>query len=181
MNCSRTECKTFHTQQQPHASAQFEQSLQIATDLSADVTNSQCRMHATAQHVMHSSPTGPLYSNSVIKYSLVLRSAQAPLQTALLIQQTPDLLELSKLFTCCMGTFSKGIPRGRAELGHVQCPIPPVLHAMLPGKHCTGTGFRQAYSPVGLRQHAVCVQAMFLCTLVYITVGVCGYTAFKER
>lgn len=25
------------------------------------------------------------------------------------------------------------------------------------------------------------LQAMFLCTLVYITVGVCGYTAFKER
>ena len=22
---------------------------------------------------------------------------------------------------------------------------------------------------------------MFLCTLVYITVGVCGYTAFKDR
>lgn len=27
----------------------------------------------------------------------------------------------------------------------------------------------------------VCLQAMFLCTLVYITVGVCGYTAFKDR
>lgn len=26
-----------------------------------------------------------------------------------------------------------------------------------------------------------CLQAMFLCTLVYITVGVCGYTAFKDR
>ncbi len=25
------------------------------------------------------------------------------------------------------------------------------------------------------------LQAMFLCTLVYITVGVCGYTAFKDR
>ena len=34
---------------------------------------------------------------------------------------------------------------------------------------------------VGLNTVSLLVQAMFLCTLVYITVGVCGYTAFKER
>lgn len=39
-----------------------------------------------------------------------------------------------------------------------------------------GRGDRLYHDP-GL----LCLQAMFLCTLVYITVGVCGYTAFKER
>lgn len=26
-----------------------------------------------------------------------------------------------------------------------------------------------------------CMQALFCCTTVYLTVGVCGYTAFKNR
>ncbi|KAA6420194.1 MAG: hypothetical protein FRX49_09857 [Trebouxia sp. A1-2] len=36
-------------------------------------------------------------------------------------------------------------------------------------------------SPSVKRMTLVAQKAMFLCTLVYITVGVCGYTAFKDR
>ena len=35
-----------------------------------------------------------------------------------------------------------------------------------------------AACPSGLR---CCMQALFCCTMVYLTVGVCGYTAFKNR
>ena len=45
----------------------------------------------------------------------------------------------------------------------------------------TAVAWQQPVGAACLSRLNSCMQALFCCTMVYLTVGVCGYTAFKNR